>query len=149
MVALAPRKPLRLRMLGLIVGACVLVLAASVVRGSTAAGAAHGTLQGELTLARGSEDGAGGTGTITVMPDGVTCPPTCLNIPYQEGESKTLTGNPSPGSFFYRWEHVPRVDEGSTTCAASNFEGICTVTLTGPRGPSTRFSCRIRPSRSV
>jgi RTX calcium-binding nonapeptide repeat (4 copies)/Divergent InlB B-repeat domain len=46
---------------------------------------------------------------------------------YEEGESKTLTGNPAPGSFFYRWDHV----QDRSTCAGSNFEATCTVRLTG------------------
>jgi trimeric autotransporter adhesin len=124
-------------MLVLTVGACVVLLAASVIRGSTAAGAGRSTSpirstegivqqQGTLTIARGSEDGAGGSGTITVTPPGVSCPPTCSFL-YEEGDTLTLTGNPSPGSFFYRWDHVQR----RSTCAASNFEAICTVRLTG------------------
>ena len=126
LVAVAPGTSLRRRALALFIGVCVVLLAASVVRGSTAAGAGHRTLQGELRIARGHEDAAVASGTITVMPDGVTCPPACV-FTYQEGESKTLTANPDPGSFFYRWEHV----QGTSTCAASNFEAICTVTLTG------------------
>ena len=126
MAAVAPGKPLRLRAFGLIVAACVVVLAASVVRGSTAAGAGHVTLQGTLTLTRGHEDAAVASGTITVMPDGVTCPPDCT-FTYEEGESKTLTANPSAGSFFFRWQH----DTEPSTCAASNFEATCSLRLTG------------------
>jgi RTX calcium-binding nonapeptide repeat (4 copies)/Divergent InlB B-repeat domain len=134
--SLARGNPSRRRTLGLTVGASVVLLAASVVGGSTAAGAGHGTSprpatdvitqQGTLTIARGSEDGANGTGTITVTPPGVVCPPTC-SFQYNEGDSPTLTGNPSSGSFFHHWDHV----QGTSTCAASNFEAICTVRLTG------------------
>lgn len=127
MTSVARGKPARRRTLGLIVGACVVVLAASAGQTTSPSRAADGIVQqGTLTILIDGEDGANGVGTFTV--NGVPCPltPTCT-VDYVEGETKTLTANPSPGSFFYRWEHP----QAPNTCAASNFEATCTLRLTG------------------
>ena len=128
MVAQAPRKPLRLRTLGLIVGACVLVLAASVGRGSTAAGAGHGTLQGELTLPerergrrgrhRHDHGDAGRCDMSPGLPE--------LHLSGRRVEDAHGEPAPDPSST------AGSTRARSTTCAASNFESICAVTLTGP-----------------
>jgi hypothetical protein len=125
--SVARGKPARRRTLGLTVGACVVVLAASAGQSTSPSRAADGIVQqGTLTISIDGEDGANGVGTFTV--NGVPCPltPTCT-VDYVEGETKTLTANPSPGSFFYRWEHP----QAPNTCAASNFEATCTLRLTG------------------
>jgi hypothetical protein len=125
--SVARGKPARRRTLGLTVGACVVLLAASAGQSTSPSRAADGIVQqGTLTISIDGEDGANGVGTFTV--NGVPCPltPTCT-VDYVEGETKTLTANPSPGSFFYRWEHP----QAPNTCAASNFEATCTLRLTG------------------
>jgi RTX calcium-binding nonapeptide repeat (4 copies)/Divergent InlB B-repeat domain len=119
--------PARRRTLGLTVGACVVLLAASAGQSTSPTRAADTIVQQAiLTISIGSEDGLNGDGTVTVTPPGLTCRPTC-SFPYEEGDSRTLTANPSPGFFFYRWDRV----QGPSTCAASNFEATCTVRLTG------------------
>jgi hypothetical protein len=127
----------RRRTLGLTVGACVVLLAASAGQSTSPTRAADEIVQqdGTVTIARGSEDGLSGTGTITWTTDGTppggTCPSTC-SFQYDDGHSVTLTANPSPGSFFYRWKHrqVPNTLEPNT-CAASSFEATCTRRLAG------------------
>lgn len=125
----------RRRTLSLIVSVCVALLAASAIRGSAAAGAGHSAplndrflQQGTLTISPGSEDGLSGAGTVTVMPAGVTCTSTCT-FPYNDGDSVTLTGNASPGSFFYRWN--ASTDQRTIRCTPSDFESPCTLHLAG------------------
>jgi RTX calcium-binding nonapeptide repeat (4 copies)/Divergent InlB B-repeat domain len=125
--SVARGNPARRRTLGLIVGAWVVLLAASAGQGTSPTRAADEIVQQNvLTISIEGEDDANGVGTFTV--NGVPCPltPTCT-VDYAEGETKTLTANPSPGSFFYRWEH----QQAPNTCAASNFEATCTLRLTG------------------
>jgi hypothetical protein len=114
-----------------------------VIRGSTAAGPGHSAsprpatggvaLQtGTLTISPVSADSANGIGTVTVTRPGApvaTCPPDCT-FEYNDGDSVTLTANPSNGSFFYRWKDNNQ-DLETFKCAASNFETSCTLTLTG------------------
>jgi RTX calcium-binding nonapeptide repeat (4 copies)/Divergent InlB B-repeat domain len=126
----------RRRTLGLIVGACVVLLAGA-GQSTSPTRAADGIVQqeGTVTISRGSEDGLNGTGTITWTTDGTppggTCPPDCT-FTYVDGDSVTLTANPSLGSLFYRWKHrqVPNTREPNA-CAASSFEATCTRHLTG------------------
>ena len=62
---------------------------------------------------------------------------------YDDGDFVTLTGNPAPGSFFYRWDHV----DDRSTCAASNFEPTCTARLTGP--PDTDINAIFLPDPTL
>jgi hypothetical protein len=139
MTSVARGNVARRRTLGLTVGACVVLLAASVVRGSTAAGAGPSTSprpateriaqQGTLRISIGLEFPANAEGTVTVTRPGVpevTCPQQQCVFDYEEGDSLTLTANPSPGAFFHRW----RDEQKPYPCAASNFEATCTLRLT-------------------
>jgi RTX calcium-binding nonapeptide repeat (4 copies)/Divergent InlB B-repeat domain len=141
--SVAKGNPARRRTLGLTVGACVVLLAASVVRGATAADAGRSTSprpategiaqqQGTLRISIGLEDPANAEGTVTVTRPGVpevTCPQQQCVFDYEEGDSLTLTSNPSPGAFFHRWRDERR--RRPDPCAASSFEASCTLHLTG------------------
>ena len=137
MPAAAGGNAARRRTLRLILSVCLALLAASAIRGSAAAGAGHSAplndrflQQGTLTISLGSEDGLNGAGTVTVMPGGATCTPTSTcTVPYNDGDSVSLTANASPGSFFYRWTAFQ--DVVPIGCAGSDFETPCTLHLAG------------------
>jgi hypothetical protein len=123
----------RRRALGLTVGACVVLLAASAGQSTSPSRAADEIVQqGTLTISIDGEDGANGAGTFTF--NGVPCTPTPTpcTFDYADGQTATLTANPSPGSFFYRWEHqAPNTCVASNFEPASNFEATCMLRLTG------------------
>jgi hypothetical protein len=135
-ISVARGKRARRRTFGLIVGASVVLLAASAGQSTSPTRAADVIAQQRtLTISIGSEDDANGGGTVTVTPPGATCSATECTFTVH-ADSVTLTANPNPGSFFYRWEHPPKPPPEPpepapepNTCAASNFETPCTLPL--------------------
>jgi hypothetical protein len=128
--SVARGNPARRRTLGFIVGACVVLLASAGQSTSPSRASDEIAQQGTLTISIGSEDGANGAGTVTVVPPPPDPPFTCPNIcdfDYEEGDSLTLTANPSPGSFFYRWAHPL----GQLNTCTAPFESPCTLRLAG------------------
>ena len=86
-----------------------------------------------------------GSGTVTSMPAGITCPATCA-AGYPSGTGVTLTANPSAGSVFTGWSGgcsgagQCSVTLGADTAVTAIFSGrfALTVSVTGPGTVSSR-----------
>ena len=142
----------RRRTLGLTVGACVVLLAASAGQGTSPTRAADEIVQqGTFTISIGSADDLIAAGTVTVIPAPPDPPFTCSDFclfDYDEGQSLTLTANPNPGSFFHRWRQ--QQEQKPNPCDTSSFEATCTLRLTGAETDFTAiFLPDPTPSRSV
>ena len=148
MTSVARGNPARRRTLGLTVGACVLLLAASAGQSTSPTRAADKIVQqGTFTISIGSADGLIAAGTVTVIPAPPDPPFTCsdfCSFDYDEGQSLTLTANPNPGSFFHRWRQ--QRERKPNPCDASNFEATCTLLLTGAE---TDFAAIFLPDQTL
>jgi RTX calcium-binding nonapeptide repeat (4 copies)/Divergent InlB B-repeat domain len=122
----------RRQTLGLIVGACVVLLAGAGHSTSPSRAADEIVQQGTFRISIGSADGLNAAGTVTVIPAPPDPPFTCsdsCSFDYDEGQSLTLTANPNPGSFFHRWRQQQEPEPNP--CDSSPFETTCTLRLTG------------------
>jgi hypothetical protein len=148
--SVARGNPARRRTLGLIVGACVVLLAASAGPSTSPTRAADEIVQqGTFRISIRSADDFSAAGTVTVIPAPPDPPFTCsdfCSFDYDEGQSLTLTANPNPGSFFHRWRQPPDQERKPNPCDASNFEATCTLRLTGAE---TDFAAIFLPDQTL
>jgi len=67
-----------------------------------------------------------GTGTVTSVPAGITCPETC-GAQFNVGDTVVLTATPNAGSTFAGWTGCAPIDE--PTCSVLVATGSTTVTV--------------------
>jgi len=68
---------------------------------------------------------AAGSGTVSSLPAGISCPPTC-DATFTSGTAVTLTASPGTGATFFGW---------SGDCTGTT----CTVSMTTPRSVAAEF----------
>ncbi|UJR85692.1 InlB B-repeat-containing protein [Sandaracinus amylolyticus] len=112
-------------------GPCTGTGTCTVTMGTTAIGvtATFAPIRHTLTVSRSGT----GTGTVTSMPSGITCPPTAsCSAQFDHGTMVTLTAAASTGSTFSGWSGAP-----TGTCTGT---GPCTVTMDQARTIGAAFT---------